>query len=213
MGWPTCRMLLYTRGYILGNPTQDMSENIGHFLDDLYAPNYIDKHTHSFLKPPDTPRTQRLYFLKKIHKNPHGIQPIVSSCPTVKISAFLDHYLKPLVSIMPSYTRDSGHLISTIRSTPFPSDCLLITIDVSALYLNIPQDEGTSKCLCSLENRDLPLPKNIMQTLFDIVLKCNVLSFHMHIYQQIQGTAMGTKMVPFYANLFMDSLESRFLEN
>ena len=31
---------------LLGNPTEHMSENIGHFIDDLYAQNYIDKHTH-----------------------------------------------------------------------------------------------------------------------------------------------------------------------
>ena len=193
-----------------------MSESIGRFIDDLHSQNYIDKHTHSFLKPPGTPRTQRMYFLKKVHKNPQGIRPIVSGCsgPTEKISAFLDHYLKPLVPLMPSYIRDSGHIISILESTPFPQDCLLVTIDVSSLYLNIPQDEGTSECLRSLENRDLmPLPKDIMQTLFDIVLKCNVFSFHTHIYQQIQGTAMGTKMAPSYANLFMDSLESSFLKD
>ena len=67
----------------------------------------------------------------------------------------------------------SGHYISC-QSSPFPPNCLLVTIDVSALYLNIPQDEGPSECLRSLENRDLlRLPRNIMQTLFDIVLKCN----------------------------------------
>ena len=62
---------------------------------------------------------------------------------------------------MPSYIRDSGHVISILDSTPFPQDCLLVTIDVSSLYLNIPQDESTSECLRSLENRDLmPLPKD-----------------------------------------------------
>ena len=39
------------------------------------------------------------------------------------------------------------------------------------------------------------------------------LSTHTHIYQQIQGTAMGTKMAPSYANIFMDSLERQFLES
>ena len=55
----------------------------------------------------------------------------------------------------------SGHYISC-QSSLFPPNCLLVTIDVSALYLNIPQDEGTSKCLRFLENQDLfPLPRNI----------------------------------------------------
>ena len=180
---------------LLGDPTEHMSESIGRFIDDLYSQNYIDRHTYLFLKPPNTPRTQRLYFLKKIHKNPPSIRPIVSGCsgPTEKISAFLDHYIKPLVPLMPSYTRDSGHIISTLETTPFPQNCILATIDVSSLNPNIPQDEGTSECLRSLEDRDLlPLPRDIMQTLFYIVLKCNVFSFHTHIYQQIQGMAMGT---------------------
>ena len=51
-----------------------------------------------------------------------------------------------------------------------------------------------------------------MQTLFDAVLKCDIFSFHTQIYQQIQGTVMGTKMVPSYANNLMDSLERQFLE-
>ena len=76
------------------------------------------------------------------------------------------------------------------------------------------KNNNPSECLRSLESRNLmSLPKDIMQTLFDIVLKCNVFSFHTHIYQQVQGTAMGTKMAPSYANLFMDSLESSFLKD
>ena len=65
------------------------------------------------------------------------------------------------------------------------------------------------------EQKSYVVAQRIMQILFDIVLKCNVFSFHTHIYQQVQGTAMGmgTKMAPFYVNLFMDSLESCFLKD
>ena len=36
-------------------------------------------------------------------------------------------------------------------------------------------------------------------------------SFDGQIYEQIQGTVMGTKMAPSYANLFMDRFERAFL--
>ena len=40
-----------------------------------------------------------------------------------------------------------------------------------------------------------------------MVLKNNVFEFNDNYYLQIQGTAMGTKMAPAYANLFMGKLE------
>ena len=55
------------------------------------------------------------------------------------------------------------------------------------------------------------IPRNVLRQLFEIVLKCNVFRFDGQIYEQIQGTAMGTKMAPSYANLFMDRFERAFL--
>ena len=64
MGFHTYKVLLYR--WLLGDPPEHMSENTGRFIYDLYSQNYIDKHTYSFLKTQNTPRAQRLYFLKKI---------------------------------------------------------------------------------------------------------------------------------------------------
>ena len=55
------------------------------------------------------------------------------------------------------------------------------------------------------------IPRNVLRQLFEIVLRCNVFNFDGQIYKQIQGTAMGTKMAPSYANLFMDRFERAFL--
>ena len=55
------------------------------------------------------------------------------------------------------------------------------------------------------------IPRNVLRQLFEIVLKCDVFRFDGQIYEQIQGTAMGTKMAPSYANLFMDRFERAFL--
>ena len=50
--------------------------------------------------------------------------------------------------------------------------------------------------------------RNIRGTL---VLKNNVFEFNEQFYLQTQGTAMGTKMAPAYANLFMGKLEEHLL--
>ena len=52
-----------------------------------------------------------------------------------------------------------------------------------------------------------------MATLIEFILKNNYFSFNNNFYLQSQGTAMGTKMAPAYANIFMDKIESEMLQN
>ena len=142
--------------------------------------SYIDKHTYAYLRPTDKVRTQHMYFLKELHKTPHGIRPIVSGCngPTERISAFLDHIIKPLVTTTPSYIKDSPYLILLLENTPIPKNAILATIDVSSLYTNIPQDEGKEACLDAIEAAEAShIPRDILGQLFDIVVKCNVFNF------------------------------------
>ena len=196
------------------DPTACITNKIKQLVDSMHDSGYIDKYTHAFLCPPEKVRTQRMYFLKKLHKTPHGIRPIVSGCsgPTERVSAFLDHIIKPLVPTTPSYIKDSSHIIALLECTNIPKDALLVTIDVSSLYTNIPQDEGTEACLEAIETAEAShIPQSILLELFNIVLKCNVFSFDNSMYQQIQGTAMGTKMTSSYANLFKDRFERAFL--
>ena len=55
-----------------------------------------------------------------------------------------------------------------------------------------------------------PIPE-ILSELIEIVLKNIVFEFN-NYYLQIQGTAMGTKMAPVYANLFMGKLKEKLRE-
>ena len=70
-----------------GNPTSNICTGINFLLLDFYKKG---KDMVAFCSPPKTVRPARLYFLKKIHKTPMGIRPIVSLCesPTENISHF-----------------------------------------------------------------------------------------------------------------------------
>ena len=197
------------------DPTVPITEAIKKSIDNLHETGYIDDTTRNYLTPPENTRTQRIYFLKKLHKNPHGIRPIVSGIngPTERLSSYIDHYLKPTLSNIPSLLNNTQDAINIIEKTKVPPHTILATIDVSNLYLNIPQDEGTNACLDALENTDqLPLPREHMKAMFDFVLKENVFAFGEKTFKQVQGTAMGTKMAPSYANTFMHTLEQNFLQ-
>lgn len=71
---------------------------------------------------------------------PCGIRPIVSGCsgPTEHISAFLDSIIKPIVPTIPSYIKDSSHMIALPKELRIPKNALLVTIDVSSPNTNIP---------------------------------------------------------------------------
>ena len=85
-------------------------------------------------------RLARLYFLKKFHKSPMGIRPIVSSSesPTENISQFIDYWLQPIMKGIPSYLKDTTELLNQLNELTIPKDVLLVTIDVKSLYTCIP---------------------------------------------------------------------------
>ena len=47
----------------------------------------------------------------------------------------------------------------------------------------------------------------------EFILKNNFFEFDTNVCQQISGTAIGTKSTPTYACIFMDQLETKYLEN
>lgn len=57
------------------------------------------------------------------------------------------------------------------------------------------------------------IPPNTIVDLLKIVLGHNYFQFADTMYHQVQGTAMGTKMAPSYANIFMAELEEYLLDN
>ena len=89
-------------------------------------------------------------------------------------------------------------------SDPLPANTILATIDVCGLYTNIPIEEGVEAVKEALEEReDKKTTSEFLVRLLEIVLKSNVFEFNSQLYQQLIGTAMGTKCAPNYSNIFM----------
>ena len=183
-------------------------------IDDMVEKNEIDESCASFLSNPKY-RTSNFYMLPKIHKkldNPPG-RPIVSGngCPTERISQFVDHFLKPIVQNTTSYIRDTTHFLKILQDfDQTPDNTFLVTLDVSSLYTNIPNDLGIAACKEQLEinqaGSKFPTNSSIIE-LLDMVLTKNNFCFNGLHFLQVGGTAMGTRLAPSYANLFMDYFE------
>ena len=101
------------------NTTHKAKDILNLKLDALHKNGFLLTSWYQFCKPPMKHRTSKLYFLKKIHKNPMGIRPIVSSCESIteKISQFVDKWLQPYVKNLPSYVKDTTEFINLIERT------------------------------------------------------------------------------------------------
>ena len=100
---------------------------------------------------PDPPQIPVFYTLTKIHKPTPVGRPIISGCsgPTERISAFVDHLIQPIAQLQVSYLKDTTDVIfiNFIERIKLPKSAILVSMDVTSLYTNIPQREGfTTVC-------------------------------------------------------------------
>ena len=194
-----------------------------HILDDLRRLNFITDRQRQYLYGPDNPRPRRFYLLPKIHKDPSTWtipsevppgRPIVSDCGSESnsISEFIEHHLNPLSSRHPSYIKDTYHFLDRIRPMVVPSQSLLFTIDIDSLYTNIQTEDGLGAVREALTRYpDTSRPDSHILELLEICLTSNNFTFNNNQYLQIQGTAMGQRYAPSYANIYMAQWEREAL--
>ena len=133
--------------------------------------------------------------------------------PLKKFSEFVSFHLNPLVQTLPSYIKNTTHLLNKLKDLDvLPANAILITLDVSSLYTNIPTNEGIDACRKFLDQRtDKSVPTESICDLMRMILTMNNFVFNGEHFIQQHGTAMGTRMAPAFANLFMGNFEEKAL--
>ena len=94
---------------------------------------------------------------------------------------------------------------------------MFVSFDICSLYSNISIDLGLEAVDYWLQTHPETLhpriPKDFIKESIKIVLENNSFCFDQKNYLQINGTAMGTKMAPTYANLTLAYLEEKLYNN
>ena len=199
------------------DPTVDLGKTINSRLNELREEDPGLEEVTEYLEVKDS-RLGRFYLLPKIHKGLSSVKgrPVISNSGTITehISEYLDHHLKPLVSQSRSYVKDTNHFLSKLSKLgKIPEEAMLCTVDVVGLYPSIPHGEGLEAIREALDRRETPgVATDTLVGLASLVLENNYFEFNDRFYRQKMGTAIGTKIAPAYANLFMTRLEERLLE-
>ena len=197
------------------DPTLEYAERVSQKLEAMVDEGHISEKNLEYLTV-TSPKAGRFYLLPKIHKAGNPGRPIVSANghPTEKISEFIDFHLRPHVNRLPSHIQDTTDYLNKTDSVPCPDNTLLVSLDVVSLYTNIPHADGIEACREAWDSRDIKdPPTETLVDLLKLVLQCNNFTFDNKHYLQVQGTAMGTKMAPSYANVFMGRLENCLLQS
>ena len=191
--------------------TPGNQKSVKETIQDLISKNELPSSAQNLII--STPRTSVVYFKPKIHKANNPGRPIVSacSCPTELISSYLDKIMAPIVKTLPTYIKDTNHALAIFRDFNFANENKFIfTMDITSLYTVIPNNEGLQALKHFFDQRTTKEPSTqTLLRLAELVLTLNCFSFSGNFYKQINGVAMGTKMGPSYANLFVGYIENQ----
>jgi hypothetical protein len=164
--------------------------------------------------PKDEWQPMRFYITAKVHKKPVKGRPIVPSMTwmTFHLSEWLANQLNPLLANTEWVLKDSYDLLAAfqeINHTNLPQTARVASADVEALYPNMDINTGLQLIKQFVEELEWQNrhKREFLIKAMEFVLTKGYITFEGEIYQQTNGAAMGSPMIPPYANIFMYQLE------
>jgi HD superfamily phosphodiesterase len=123
--------------------------------------------------------------------------------------------MNPTYKKKDSYVKDTTHFLELINDNgALPDNVIVATLDVTALYTNIPTRE---RILAAARALNLSRPGNVRPSnnslikLLKLVLNRNNFKFNGRHFLQIKGTAIGTMVAPGFANNHVAWFERMFV--
>uniref|UniRef100_A0A8C5LZ93 Reverse transcriptase domain-containing protein n=1 Tax=Leptobrachium leishanense TaxID=445787 RepID=A0A8C5LZ93_9ANUR len=204
----------YTK--LKSNPIITIRENLQVLLQGGKEKGILTEREFQYLMIEDI-KTPHFYILPKIHKNitePPG-RPIVAGIHSITscLSEYVDILLQPIVKEMPSYLKDTISILQILDEIKWEKDYIMVVSDVNSLYSNIPHAMGmqiVNERISDSKKLDDIQVGFIMESI-QFILENNYFKFGEDFFLQKNGTAMGTKFAPSYANLYMAGWEAQFV--
>ena len=184
-------------------------------------------HPHKFTQS-DTVMT-RLYGLVKVHKFDTDLtgqlilqyddndklickfRPVLSAVNTPPhfIANFLNSVLNNSIKKPASYVKNSHQFIQDIYNIHVPDNHVLISLDASSLFTNVPYDLvklGIDKQYEQIKKHTI-IPLHEIHEAIDYFENNTYLQFNNTYYKQIFGTPMGSPISPIFADIVLADLE------
>ena len=186
-----------------------VSKIIEHKVPDALAAAMLPRNT----------RMSRFYGLPKDHKPGLPLRPVVSACgsPSSNISLLLERILNQLLKFVPAHLPNTDSCVKVLKKLEcLPSNCIVASLDVVALYPNIPIEDAIEATMELLEGHReevdmFYLSLSDIRHLLRFVLDANYFTFGNEVFRQRKGLAMGNHLAPPLAIIFMSKFETEAL--
>ena len=208
--------------------TKKAEEEINEVWKYIYLKNKIDQKsaerlvsTHSVCPV--------IYLLTKTHKfkpvslreldaEDIKVRPIISGCesPADKISWLIHKICVPLLKYVKAHLTNTGDLLAKLRSLKHDDlkNKILFNLDVVSLYPSVDNMAAVDTLRDYLYQHrrhlqlyGIPIPDIVLLT--KIVLSNSCFSWSGTYFKQLRGLAMGNRLAPILAILYMDRIENQ----
>lgn len=142
------------------------------------------------------------YVIPKIHKSPITTRPITAqhSYILTPLSQMLSKLMNEHVADIYEIAKNSKSVVQDLEKLRITEDVLLVTYDVKAMYPSIDLEDAFR----TLSGHYLFQEQHgFWMRVLQAIMRYNFVEWNGDIYQQMQGTAMGTAVAPAFANMYM----------
>ena len=194
------------------NPLQRIQKKVSKILKDLNKDNLLNIKYHKNALSQTNTVLAKYYSLIKTHKPGNPVRPVISTCnsPTYLLSKHLYNDLKNGIIPPKSHINNSYDLRNLLKEITIPDDYIMMSLDVSSLFSNIPYNLVKSSLdkLNESIRKYCTLPFDTILDLSKFLFDNTYFSFNGKFYRQLIGCPMGDICSPLFADLIMDDLET-----
>ncbi|BHF78339.1 hypothetical protein SprV_0602145200 [Sparganum proliferum] len=131
--------------------------------------------------------------------------------PTYGLTKWLTKHLKKLTEGSEHTAASSTHFLEKVRGVTIAPDEIMVSFDVVSLFTSIPKELAMRVISDLLERKyddeENPFKREHAIELLDYCL-CTYFTFNGHMYEQIQGTPMGSPISGYVAEAVLQELEN-----
>ncbi|XP_044760307.1 uncharacterized protein LOC123317762 [Coccinella septempunctata] len=161
-------------------------------------------------------KISKMYGLPKVHKENIPLRPIVSfiQSPLYKLSKYMANILSKVTNTNPYYIKNSFHLKESLKNIKIQNDHRLYSLDVKSLYTNIPIDLTKQAIEKNWEkiSQFTKIPKEKFIETIQFIMNNSYFQYEDSFYKQIKGVAMGNPVSSPVAQLVMELIEEKIME-